>query len=66
MPGVHLEMTGEDVTECTGGISGVTEKTLEDRYHSYCDPRLNGAQSIELAFLIAERLRLRAGLPPIE
>lgn len=64
--GVHLEMTGEDVTECTGGVSGVTEDTLKERYHTYCDPRLNGAQAIELAFLIAERLRLRTGLPPIE
>lgn len=64
--GVHLEMTGEDVTECTGGISGVTEDTLADRYNTYCDPRLNGAQALELAFLIAERLRLRTGLPPIE
>lgn len=64
--GVHLEMTGEDVTECTGGLSGVTEDTLKERYHTYCDPRLNGAQSLELAFLVAERLRLRTGLPPIE
>lgn len=64
--GVHLEMTGEDVTECTGGISGVTEDSLPDRYLTFCDPRLNGAQALELAFLIAERLRLRTGLPPIE
>jgi len=64
--GVHLEMTGEDVTECTGGVSGVTEDTLPDRYNTYCDPRLNGAQALELAFLIAERLRVRTGLPPIE
>jgi len=64
--GVHLEMTGEDVTECTGGVSGVTESTLQERYQTYCDPRLNGAQALELAFLVAERLRLRTGLPPIE
>lgn len=64
--GVHIEMTGEDVTECTGGISGVTEQNLSDRYHTYCDPRLNGAQALELAFLIAERMRVRTGLPPIE
>lgn len=64
--GVHLEMTGEDVTECTGGLSGVTEESLKDRYNTYCDPRLNGAQAMELAFLIAERMRLRTGLPPIE
>uniref|UniRef100_A0A7S2YH91 Phospho-2-dehydro-3-deoxyheptonate aldolase n=1 Tax=Entomoneis paludosa TaxID=265537 RepID=A0A7S2YH91_9STRA len=64
--GVHLEMTGEDVTECTGGLSGVTEATLADRYHTYCDPRLNGQQALELAFLIAERMRIRTGLPPID
>mmetsp|Transcript_892 Transcript_892/g.2124 ORF Transcript_892/g.2124 Transcript_892/m.2124 type:complete len:501 (-) Transcript_892:159-1661(-) len=64
--GVHLEMTGEDVTECVGGLSDVTEQSLSDRYHTYCDPRLNGAQAMELAFLIAERMRLRTGLPPIE
>ena len=64
--GVHLEMTGEDVTECVGGLSDVTEKSLEQRYNTYCDPRLNGAQALELAFLIAERMRLRTGLPPIE
>ncbi|CAB9509287.1 deoxyheptonate aldolase 1, chloroplastic [Seminavis robusta] len=64
--GVHLEMTGEDVTECIGGLSDVKEETLSARYHTYCDPRLNGAQALELAFLIAERLRLRTGLPPIE
>mmetsp|Transcript_12572 Transcript_12572/g.15140 ORF Transcript_12572/g.15140 Transcript_12572/m.15140 type:complete len:507 (+) Transcript_12572:19-1539(+) len=64
--GVHLEMTGEDVTECVGGLSDVTEQSLEDRYHTYCDPRLNGAQALELAFLIAERMRVRTGLPSIE
>uniref|UniRef100_A0A7S4ELK8 Phospho-2-dehydro-3-deoxyheptonate aldolase n=3 Tax=Pseudo-nitzschia australis TaxID=44445 RepID=A0A7S4ELK8_9STRA len=64
--GVHLEMTGEDVTECVGGLSDVTEETLKDRYNTYCDPRLNGAQALELAFLIAERMRSRSGLPPIE
>lgn len=64
--GVHLEMTGEDVTECTGGMSGVTEATLPDRYQTFCDPRLNGAQALELAFLIAERMRMRTGLPSIE
>lgn len=64
--GVHIEMTGEDVTECVGGMSNVTEETLADRYNTYCDPRLNGAQALELAFLIAERMRSRSGLPPIE
>jgi len=64
--GVHLEMTGEDVTECVGGLSNVSEDSLGLRYNTYCDPRLNGAQALELAFLIAERLRLKSGLPPIE
>jgi len=64
--GVHLEMTGEDVTECVGGLSDVTEATLPTRYNTSCDPRLNGAQALELAFLIAERMRSRSGLPPIE
>lgn len=64
--GVHLEMTGEDVTECTGGVSNVTEETLPDRYNTYCDPRLNGSQALEIAFLIGERMRRRSGLPPIE
>jgi 3-deoxy-7-phosphoheptulonate synthase len=64
--GVHLEMTGEDVTECTGGESGVSDDTLNQRYNTACDPRLNGSQALEIAFLIAERMRLRSGLPPIE
>mmetsp|Transcript_25611 Transcript_25611/g.70507 ORF Transcript_25611/g.70507 Transcript_25611/m.70507 type:complete len:494 (-) Transcript_25611:199-1680(-) len=64
--GVHLEMTGEDVTECVGGLSSVTEASLSERYNTFCDPRLNGAQALELAFLIAERMRSRSGLPPIE
>jgi len=63
--GVHLEMTGEDVTECVGGMSDVTEENLSDRYHTYCDPRLNGVQSLEISFLIAERMRLRTGLPAL-
>ena len=64
--GCHLEMTGEDVTECVGGVSNVREETLPDRYNTFCDPRLNGIQALELAFLIAERMRERTGLPPIE
>jgi 3-deoxy-7-phosphoheptulonate synthase len=56
--GVHLEMTGQNVTECVGGpTAALTEADLEDRYHTHCDPRLNASQSLELAFLIAERLR---------
>ena len=64
--GVHLEMTGEDFTKCVGGLSDVTEEILKDRYHTYYDPRRNGAQSLEIVFLIAERMRLRTGLPPVE
>jgi 3-deoxy-7-phosphoheptulonate synthase len=55
--GVHLELTGQDVTECTGGAQAIDEIDLADRYHTHCDPRLNGAQAIELAFLIAEALK---------
>ena len=54
--GVHFEMTGLDVTECTGGVRAVTEEDLSDRYHPACDPRLNASQSLELAFLVAEEL----------
>lgn len=51
--GLHVEMTGQDVTECTGGAARVSERDLGDRYHSHCDPRLNPAQAIELAQLVA-------------
>ena len=54
--GVHFEMTGQDVTECTGGVWAVSDTDLSSRYHTACDPRLNASQSIELAFLIAEEL----------
>jgi 3-deoxy-7-phosphoheptulonate synthase len=54
--GVHFEMTGLDVTECTGGVRAVTDENLSDRYHTACDPRLNASQSLELAFLVAEEL----------
>jgi 3-deoxy-7-phosphoheptulonate synthase len=54
--GIHVEMTGQNVTECTGGAVDVTEIDLADRYHTHCDPRLNAAQSLELAFLLAEML----------
>ena len=54
--GIHVEMTGQDVTECTGGAVDVTELDLADRYHTHCDPRLNGDQSLEIAFLLAEML----------
>ncbi|KAI5008010.1 hypothetical protein ZWY2020_009058 [Hordeum vulgare] len=57
--GIHLEMTGQNVTECIGGSRTVTFDDLGDRYHTHCDPRLNASQSLELAFIIAERLRKR-------
>ena len=55
--GVHLEMTGQNVTECLGGARALSEDELSRRYHTHCDPRLNADQALELAFLIAERLR---------
>ena len=57
--GVHFEMTGKDVTECTGGVRAVSDEDLSDRYHTACDPRLNASQSLELAFLVAEELIAR-------
>ena len=55
--GIHLEMTGQDVTECIGGIQAIEENDLKSRYHTYCDPRLNASQSLELAFLLSEFLK---------
>ncbi len=63
--GVHLEMTGQDVTECLGGARALTEHDLADRYHTHCDPRLNADQALELAFLVAERLRARREAEPV-
>ncbi len=57
--GVHFEMTGKDVTECTGGVRAVTDEDLSSRYHTACDPRLNASQSLELAFLVAKELQNR-------
>ncbi len=57
--GVHFEMTGKDVTECTGGVQAVSDEDLSSRYHTVCDPRLNASQSLELAFLVAEELASR-------
>jgi 3-deoxy-7-phosphoheptulonate synthase len=54
--GVHFEMTGQNVTECVGGVYEVNEANLADRYHTHCDPRLNATQSLELAFLVADLL----------
>jgi len=55
--GVHFEMTGQNVTECTGGAQAISDEDLADRYHTHCDPRLNASQSLELAFLVAESLK---------
>ena len=54
--GLHIEMTGKHVTECTGGAYAISDEELSDRYHTHCDPRLNADQALELAFLVAERL----------
>tara|TARA_B100000700_G_scaffold227728_1_gene251514 strand:- start:855 stop:2222 length:1368 start_codon:yes stop_codon:yes gene_type:complete len=55
--GIHLEMTGSDVTECMGGLQEITDQDLKNRYHTFCDPRLNASQSLEIAFLISEYLK---------
>ena len=57
--GVHFEITGQDVTECTGGVREVRDENLADRYHTACDPRLNASQSLELAFLVSNELHSR-------
>lgn len=54
--GIHIEMTGSNVTECVGGAMALTDDALADRYHTHCDPRLNASQSLELAFLLSEEL----------
>jgi 3-deoxy-7-phosphoheptulonate synthase len=61
--GIHVEMTGKNVTECTGGARAITAEELQDRYHTHCDPRLNADQAIELAFLVSELLKKSAGTP---
>ena len=61
--GVHIEMTGQDVTECVGGAHRLTEADLSARYETFCDPRLNAEQSLEMAFLIAEALKARRPAP---
>ena len=55
--GIHIEMTGKNVTECTGGARAISDDDLSDRYHTHCDPRLNADQAMELAFLVAELLK---------
>jgi 3-deoxy-7-phosphoheptulonate synthase len=63
--GVHFELTGQDVTECVGGAQAITEADLSSRYHTHCDPRLNGRQALELAFAFADRLKVdRANKKP--
>lgn len=57
--GVHIELTGQNVTECTGGAQAITDEGLSDRYHTHCDPRLNASQSLELAFLVGEHLKTK-------
>ena len=59
--GIHVEMTGQDVTECLGGAQAIDEERLSDRYHTHCDPRLNANQALELAFLLAEELKAFRG-----
>jgi 3-deoxy-7-phosphoheptulonate synthase len=54
--GVHFELTAQDVTECTGGADDLTSEDLDRKYETYCDPRLNNKQSLEIAFLIARLL----------
>ena len=55
--GIHLEMTGQNVTECIGGLQKISDKDLSSRYHTHCDPRLNASQSLELAFTMANYLK---------
>ena len=64
--GIHLEMTGKDVTECVGGMQGISAEDLGSRYHTHCDPRLNATQSLELAFLVGDRMRKRRARGPRE
>jgi len=64
--GVHVEMTGKDVTECTGGLRAISDEDLNDRYHTFCDPRLNAAQALELSFLLAEELKKEQALRPVK
>ena len=55
--GLHVEMTGQDVTECTGGAQKISDNDLQNRYRTHCDPRLNATQALELAFLISEEIK---------
>jgi 3-deoxy-7-phosphoheptulonate synthase len=62
--GIHLELTGQNVTECTGGAIEITDETLGDRYHTHCDPRLNATQALEMAFLLADEMKSLRGYAP--
>ena len=55
--GLHIEMTGQNVTECTGGAKNISHQDLSSRYHTHCDPRLNADQALELAFLISDEIK---------
>ena len=55
--GLHIEMTGQEVTECTGGAQKISDNDLSNRYHTHCDPRLNASQALELAFLISDEIK---------
>ena len=55
--GIHVELTGDDVTECIGGVDNILDSQLDDRYQTVCDPRLNGRQGLDLAFHVAEMIR---------
>ena len=62
--GIHVEMTGKNVTECTGGARAIRDEELQDRYHTHCDPRLNADQAVELAFLVSDLLKKgKVGVP---
>ncbi|MCK6418495.1 MAG: 3-deoxy-7-phosphoheptulonate synthase class II [Alphaproteobacteria bacterium] len=63
--GVHFEMTGQNVTECIGGREAITDEDLSSRYHTFCDPRLNAHQALELAFLVADELKAARGVNPV-
>ncbi len=63
--GVHFEMTGQDVTECTGGAYAISDENLNDRYNTLCDPRLNATQSLELAFLLSDILKGNRSSEPL-
>lgn len=64
--GIHVEMTGKNVTECMGGARAITAEDLQDRYHTHCDPRLNADQALELAFLVSERLKKGRSETPVQ